>query len=134
MNFPHEDREFSQLLRIVARVTLIEKLDAIAVRFDGNRDPAEYIRHYEDAARIIEAAAGLPPLAESLEATAQRMAPSLRRKRIAPADHVAFSAKPPNEGALRDAYAAITPMFWSPRLSLDDARSAIREWLRRHFE
>ncbi|MDQ3264170.1 MAG: hypothetical protein M3Y59_10985 [Myxococcota bacterium] len=114
-------------------MTLIEKLDAIAARFDKNRDPSEYIRHYEDAARIIQAEAKLPPLEESLQETAKQMAPSLRLKRVAPAAHPAFNSEAPNQRGLQDAYAVIAPMFWAPRLSLDDARSVIREWLGRHF-
>ncbi len=42
-------------------VTLIEKLDAIGRRFhDQGRDAAGFVRHYEDAARIIEALDRLP--------------------------------------------------------------------------
>jgi hypothetical protein len=114
-------------------VTLIEKLDAIAARFEKNREPSEYIRHYEDAARIIQAEPSLPPLKESLEETARQMAPSLRLKRVAPASHPSFSEQPPNEAELQKAYAAIAPMFWAPRLTLEEARGIIRDWLERNF-
>ena len=34
-------------------VTLLEKLEAISRRFESGHDPANFVRHYEDAARII---------------------------------------------------------------------------------
>lgn len=116
------------------RVTLIEKLDAIAARFDKNREPSEYIRHYEDAARIIQAEGTLPTLEESLEETVRQMASSLRLKRVAPSSHPAFGDSPPNDVDLQKAYSAIAPMFWAPRHSLDETRAIIREWLERNFE
>ncbi len=115
------------------RITLIEKLDAIAVRFDKNLAPDEYIRHYEDAARIIQAEATLPLLEQSLQDTVKEIQSSLRLKRVPPADHPAFGEPAPNEKELREAYAAIARMFWAPRLSLEEARRTIREWIGRHF-
>jgi len=44
-------------------VTLLEKLDAIQRRFPkATADPATFVRHFEDAARIIDAAPLLPAL------------------------------------------------------------------------
>jgi len=45
-------------------VTLLDKLDAISSRFAKAKEAPSFVRHYEDAARIILAAqAGqLPPL------------------------------------------------------------------------
>ncbi|MBI5490300.1 MAG: hypothetical protein HY905_23390 [Deltaproteobacteria bacterium] len=47
-------------------VTLFEKLDAISRRLAGNApEPASFVRHYEDAARIIERQSALPPAAST---------------------------------------------------------------------
>ena len=110
------------------RVTLIEKLDAIAWRFEKNREPSEYIRHYEDAARIIQEEANLPPLEEPLTETAKAMRPWLRLKRVAPAEHPAFAASAAQDATMQAAYGAISPMYWAPRVSLKEACTLIREW------
>jgi hypothetical protein len=54
-------------------VTLLEKLDAIGRRFQAGTDPAEYVRHFEDAAHIIQAETNLP----GLDDTAVRLAGKL---------------------------------------------------------
>jgi hypothetical protein len=41
-------------------VTCLEKLDAIARRFDAGKAAADFVRHYEDAARIIDRRDALP--------------------------------------------------------------------------
>jgi hypothetical protein len=110
------------------RVTLIEKLDAIAVRFEKHREASDFIRHYEDAARIILEEDKLPVLEQTLEETAAQMAPTLRLKRVAPTDHPAFSTETATAPRLQEAYEAIAPMFWAPRLSLNDACEIIRKW------
>ncbi|MGA9520290.1 MAG: nucleotidyl transferase AbiEii/AbiGii toxin family protein, partial [Myxococcaceae bacterium] len=122
----YTDNRAADVRCVHPRVTLIEKLDAIAARFEKNREPSEFIRHYEDAARIIQAESNLPPLEEPLEQTAKSMASSLRLKRVAPANHPAFAAEVAKEQKLEDAYAAIAPMFWGPRLPLKGACSLIR--------
>ena len=44
-------------------VTLLEKLDALHRRFPNDKVvPAAFVRHYEDAARLIRGSAKLPPL------------------------------------------------------------------------
>lgn len=44
-------------------VTLLEKLDALHRRFPNEKAvPAAFVRHYEDAGRLIEGRAKLPPL------------------------------------------------------------------------
>ena len=42
-------------------MTLLEKIDALQNRLETS-DPAGFVRHYEDAARVIRGAGALPPL------------------------------------------------------------------------
>ena len=44
-------------------VTLLEKLDALHRRVPNEKaEPAAFVRHFEDAARVIRAQSSLPPL------------------------------------------------------------------------
>lgn len=43
-------------------VTCLEKIDAIATRFSKGKAAPDFVRHYEDAARILRAQQELPPL------------------------------------------------------------------------
>ena len=115
-----------------ARVTLVEKLDAIAWRFDKGRDPSEYIRHYDDAARILEAEENLPPLGESFERLFEETESSLRLKKLAPANHSAFIEGVAKSRDLQVAHEAIAPMFWSPPLPLERTCLRIRARLEDH--
>jgi hypothetical protein len=114
-------------------VTLLEKLDAIHRRFPNETaEPATFVRHYEDAARIIIAAAAkLPPLADhgDVRALASEM---LAQEQIAVLPSSTDPALAPADGprweAIRRAHAAIGQMFWGPRVAVDDACATIREW------
>jgi Nucleotidyl transferase AbiEii toxin, Type IV TA system len=112
-------------------VTLYEKLDAMSRRYE--RDPVEadsFVRHYEDAARIIRSMANLPEI--------EMIPVELARDLVAGKD---IRARPrPDEPALRladarkrklidAAYAGIAPMFWGQRISLDGSCTVIRDWL-----
>ncbi len=114
-------------------VTLLEKLDALqrrALREDV--EPATFIRHYEDAARIIARAAELPPLEgyENLRALAVEMHAQRQIARVPAADDLAFRMVDTSRGAAkRRAHAAIAHMFWGPRIELGDACERIRAWL-----
>jgi hypothetical protein len=112
-------------------VTLLEKLDALSRRY--NRDVVEadaFVRHYEDAARIIQALERLPPIETTALALAEDM---LAEKGIAALP----SAEDPSlvlddaekRSSVERAYARIAPMFWGPRIPLDDACATIREWV-----
>lgn len=111
-------------------VTLLEKLDALHRRFPSVTEPANFVRHYEDAARVIAAVASLPPLpdhdARSLatEMLAQKQLaglPTSTDPAFAPVDD-------PRWKAIHGAHAAVGQMFWGPRISLDDTCATIREW------
>lgn len=114
-------------------VTLIEKLDAIQRRVPKDSvAPATFVRHFEDAARIIAAQGTLPPLTEYDDVRALA-ADMLSKKQIAARPRATDSAFTPSDSerwsAIRDAHAAIAPMFWGPRVPLDEACAAIGVWI-----
>jgi hypothetical protein len=119
-------------------VTLIEKLDALHRRFpNANVEAAAFVRHFEDAARIIRAQATLPPLADHA-VVAALAADMLVQKQIAAVPVSTDPAFAPVGGtrwdAIRAAHAAIAPLFWGPRIPLDDACATIRAWAATAFE
>lgn len=91
-------------------------------------------RHFEDAARIIEAEPTLPPLggydrprslANEMLAEGQiRAMPSAQHPALTPDDS-------PRWDSIRRASNAITPMYWGPRIDLNFACSIIRDWIAR---
>lgn len=118
-------------------VTLLEKLDALHRRFPNEKaEPAAFVRHYEDAARIIGARADLPALdgASDVRALARDM---LAQKQIAslpsPSDAAFMPTGEPRWSAIRAAHAAIAPMYWGARIAMDDACAAVREWTLKVF-
>jgi hypothetical protein len=116
-------------------VTLLEKLDALQKRVPREDiEPASFVRHYEDAARIITAEPNLPKL-PGFTHVKELAAEMLAQRQIAPPpgpDSSAFTLPSgPRTDAIRKAYEAIGRMFWGPRQSLDDAVSIIRAWLTR---
>jgi hypothetical protein len=118
-------------------VTLLEKLDALHRRFpNGDAEPATFVRHYEDAARIISASSGLPPLNDY--ANPQILAAEmLAQKQIAvlpiSSDPALAPADGPRWELLRRAHTAIGHMFWGPRVTLEDACEAMRAWIQTTF-
>ena len=118
-------------------VTLIEKLDALHRRVPrADVAPATFVRHFEDAARIIAAEGDLPELDgyESPRALADEM---LAQRQVALRPEASDVAFKPNTGArfadIRRAHLAIAPMFWGPRTGIEEACSAIREWIRKRL-
>ena len=114
-------------------VTLLEKLDALIRRLPReDAAPATFVRHVEDAARIVRARASLPRLADyaSVRALADEM---LAQKQIATLPTSAHAAFAPNDSdrsrAVRHTHEAIGPMFWGPRLSVEDSFADVRAWL-----
>ena len=111
-------------------VTLVEKIDAIARRYPRGEDPAPFIRHYEDAARIIEAEEHLPTLSGTLGDLIESMIDEKRIRRLPGADDPSFTLEEPERRAeLERAHRDIDPKFWGGRLTLEDAAGAIRRWL-----
>ena len=112
-------------------VTLLEKLDAIGRRYLRDpMEPAAFVRHYEDAAAIIAQRGQQPPLEMELRALVDEM---LSEKQIAchPVAHQPALAlvDPVRKKALSDAHAAIAPMYWGTRRSLELACEIIRGWI-----
>ena len=114
-------------------VTLIEKIDAISHRYArGEGNPAPFIRHYEDAARIIEAEGELPRLENGIATLVHKMAELKQIRRVPTSDDPAFAFKRgTRRSELENAYKAIDPMFWGKRLPLNTACEIIRRWLKR---
>lgn len=128
-----EDNRAKAVRCVHPLVTLLEKLDALHRRFpNAGVEPAAFVRHYEDAARIISARADLPPLADYADAAALA-ADMLRQKQIAAPPAPEDPAFAPVGGerwdGIRAAHAAIAPLFWGPRIPLDEACAAIRAWV-----
>lgn len=119
-------------------VTLVEKLDALHRRVPReDAVPATFVRHFEDAARVVHGLAKLPPLSDYVgvraladEMVAQRQLASLPSS----SDHAFLPTAGERWDAIRAAHAAIAPMFWGSRLTLDDACDAIRSWISETFE
>jgi hypothetical protein len=137
MSFVHDDPEFDALLQIVAAkrrlgVALVEK-DALMRRMPReSAAPATFVRHFEDAARIVRSESTLPKLSaySSVRALAEEMLAQKQIAELPASSHAAFT---PADGsrwkALREAWDAMGPMFWGPRISLEDACAEVRSWL-----
>lgn len=118
-------------------VTLLEKFDALHRRFPNDDvEPATFVRHYEDAARIIAASRGRPPLKDHADPHTLA-AEMLAKKQIAALPASSDPALAPADGprweSLRKAHTAIAHMFWGPRLSLEEACEEMRVWAKATF-
>jgi hypothetical protein len=117
-------------------VTLLEKLDSLHRRFPGETPPAKFVRHFEDAARIVAAAASLPALTSfaSVKALAEELLDQKQLRKLPAAGDLSLQPGDSERWhAVRKAHEDIHPMFWGPRLTVDDACSRLREWLVREF-
>ncbi len=115
-------------------MTLLEKIDALARRVpNADRDPATFVRHYEDSERIIAKMGSLPALA-GYSGPRELGEEMVREKQIKPVpavDHAAFVIQPDTRGqAIRDSFEAIGPMYWGPRRTLDECIETIQDWIR----
>ena len=113
-------------------VTLVEKLDAMARRYKREEMEADaFVRHYEDAARIISAVEELPDMGMSAAELAEDM---LVQKDIAalptPGEPALHLDDPDKRFKVERAYERIAPMFWGPRIRLDEACAVIRGWVK----
>jgi hypothetical protein len=118
-------------------VTLLEKLDALHRRVPSERiAPATFVRHFEDAARIILSEKKLPALEGYVDvsALATDMLDQRQIATLPTADDPAFAlARGERTEAIRDAHRAIAPVFWGKRISLEDACREIRRWIKQWF-
>jgi hypothetical protein len=110
-------------------VTLVEKLNAIGRRYiDPTVRPARFVRHYEDAARIVLANVAAPD-----GYTVQSLAVD-----IFPGEPAAIPGRahpsltlpdPERRQEVQRAYDDLSGMCWGERLSLDEACAILRNWL-----
>ncbi len=128
----YDDNRPASVRCIHPMVTLIEKLDAISSRFKREKDASDFVRHYEDAAHIIQEASRLPALA-GYEGPPHLINEMLAEKQIrwAPrADDPAFNPADDDRWAsIRAVHGAIEGMFWGPRIGLSEATVEIRNWI-----
>jgi hypothetical protein len=111
-------------------VTALEKVEAIAKRYDKGKTAPDFVRHYEDTARILAGWDTLPPPPKDLPRLLQLLRDE-DNKAMPPANHPAFAPSPESERweEIQAAWEAITPMFWGDRVPLDEATAAIRTFL-----
>ena len=113
-------------------VTLIEKFDAIARKFERDEmDAAGFVRHYEDAARIVENADDLAlPDGSSVRELALEMhekgqiaaIPNPTASFLRPADDDKW-------GKLERAWERIDSWFWGDRRSLADCCAQLAQFI-----
>lgn len=112
-------------------VTLLEKIDATSRRWSRGDLPARaFVRHYEDAARIVEALPGLPAVAAGLDVLVAEMLEE-RQLRVRPwVDDPAFVLAPGERtDEVRAAWEDLRPLFWGARVPLDEAGRRVRRWI-----
>ncbi len=118
-------------------VTLLEKIDAIQKRaINPDKDPAEFVRHYEDAASIIRSYESLPPLEDfkDVKELAGEMADQHQIKELPNGKHAGILLeKGERRAAIENAYDKIAEMFWKERIPLDEACECISAWAQRTF-
>ena len=119
---------------VLPAVTLLEKIEAISRRYHRQPfTPADFVRHYEDAARILTAGVGsddtLPGLlAEMREARDVRNWPDARDPAFEP------EADPARWNELETAWKALDPIFWGRRIGLQQCATEVRKVLQRLSE
>lgn len=128
----YQDNRPRQLPTVHPLATLIEKLEAIERRYhrEDRFEPATFVRHYEDAARIIRQAGELRPLGQAPLELARQMVERRQIRALPDPEGEAFRL---NDEAKRElverAYEAIQHMFWGPRIPLTEACETITAWL-----
>jgi hypothetical protein len=114
-------------------VTLLEKLDALHRRFPNEKlAPASFVRHYEDAARLVEASTRLPVLVgyANVRALADEMLAQRQIVCVPRPDDPAFMAgRDERWDGVRSALNAIDGMFWGARIPVERACQVIQDWI-----
>lgn len=116
-------------------VTLLEKLDAIARRYNRAKiEPDGFVRHYEDAAHIIRSLDRIHAAPQSARELAGDM---LRQNDIealpSPDEPALCLDDRDRRDAVDAALAKIDPMFWGARIPIDLACVTIRQWIRENL-
>lgn len=114
-------------------VTLVEKLDALQHRFPRPEvEAASFVRHFEDSAQIInslEELPALPDFATVRELVEEMLVQKNIRRRPDPQDPAFAPSGLDRWRQLETAHGAISPMFWGPRLSLQESCHIVSSWL-----
>ena len=112
-------------------VTALEKLEAIARRFDSGKAASGFVRHYEDVARILCMWDELPPMDRPLTQLVADLAAE-DNTRVPDADHPGFNVDAESErwAEVQEAWQRIERMYWGPRVPLAEACDLIRGFLR----
>lgn len=131
-HWDYTDNRPSGIRCVNALVTLIEKFDAIAKRFERDEmDAAGFVRHYEDAARIIENASDLAlPGGVSVRQLAREMR-EMRQIAAIPSPTASCFRPTADDrwNALARASERIDSWFWGDRLSLADCCARIAQFI-----
>ncbi len=107
------------------RITLVEKIAAIAECLARGAQPAGYVRHYEDTVRIIRNLENLPELENEVEHVREVI--SHRFKKGLPSS--LLPADEDGRDQLQKAAQKIGPMFWGDRVPLEECAAEALEWL-----
>ncbi|MDF1561992.1 MAG: nucleotidyl transferase AbiEii/AbiGii toxin family protein [Deltaproteobacteria bacterium] len=112
-------------------VTLFEKLDALMRRYPREvMEPDTFVRHYEDAAQIVRSIDGLPDPGRTPAELMQEMIESGDLQRApTPEEPSLVLEDPEKRRKIAQAYVRISPMYWGPRMGLEEACEVIRGWL-----
>lgn len=117
-------------------VTLIEKLDAMTRRWErADLDPVVFVRHWEDAASVIDALPALPASPMSAGDLVAEMLATRQIRARPTSNHPAFTLQPgPRADALVSGHAAISGMYFGnrPRRTIPEANLVIRRWIDEH--
>lgn len=130
------DNRVERLRCVHPLVTLLEKLDALHRRvLNEQMEPASFVRHFEDAAHIIQNLQLLPFLngytdARSIAVEMLAGQPKQIRQMPTAGDPAFQPDRSQRWQAIRQAWRAIAPMFWGPRIELDEACAVMRQWIR----
>ncbi len=127
------DTRVTRLACVHPLVTLIEKIDALQRRFARpDLAPVAFVRHYEDAARIVRAEAQLETLPGGMtsRSLAEVMLAERQIRALPRADHPAFADLGPGRSVrVHEAYRALDPLYWGPRMTLVEAARTIQDWI-----
>jgi hypothetical protein len=108
-------------------VTLLEKVEAISRRYVRDPfDPASFVRHYEDATRILASDALLPEGELRRLLDEMRDGGDIRQWPTADDPSLNPSANRERWAELEAAWTAIGPIFWGERITLRDCAREIR--------
>lgn len=119
-----EDNRPRSIHCVLPEVTCLEKIEAISRRFNrAPFEPATFVRHYEDIARILRS--GHVPERSLLEQMKEEGDLNKWPEALDPA--FVPEADPDRWELLKASWQEIQPLFWGERISLGECAGLIRE-------